>query len=468
MNRRVIFLEINEITWSLIDPLIEQGKLPNFARLKREGAWASPISVDMPPQLNPWITWTTVYTGRTQAEHNLFHLQQPPETIRAPRIWELCNTAGLKVGVFGSLCSYPPQKVDGFYIPDSFSPDIDTFPAEAEPIQNLNLTYTRSIRLPNDSDGIFFKAKLGAQLMRLGLKWSTCSKIINQLGREKIDPSRRWRRVALQPEVNFDFFERLYRRHQPDFATFHTNHVAHFQHTYWKAMQPELFPQPTSDDESSVYGKAVEIGYITADNIIGRALELSDERTVLVIASSMGQKPYISPLENGKQVGQLRSLEKLAEILDIADGVKFLPVMSDQFNIYFSRSGAKDEVRKKISQAYVDKPELPMFQFEELDDFLTVTLNHSDEISDRSKCYFSSASRNGDGYAYSDLVHRTGDIKSGCHDPEGMLLLHGSGIRGGLISETNNLDIAPTILTLLGISVPAEMKGRVMDSALAS
>jgi hypothetical protein len=60
------------VTWNLVDPLIEQGKLPTFARLKREGAWAAPVSVDLPPQLEPWITWTTLYTGRPQSDHNVF------------------------------------------------------------------------------------------------------------------------------------------------------------------------------------------------------------------------------------------------------------------------------------------------------------------------------------------------------------------------------------------------------------
>jgi hypothetical protein len=81
--QNVILMEINEITWDLIDPLIEQGKLPTFAKLKREGAWGAPMSVDLPPQLDPWITWTTVYSGRPQADHNVFFLQQPPDTIKA-------------------------------------------------------------------------------------------------------------------------------------------------------------------------------------------------------------------------------------------------------------------------------------------------------------------------------------------------------------------------------------------------
>ncbi|MGI8639334.1 MAG: alkaline phosphatase family protein [Pyrinomonadaceae bacterium] len=375
MKRKVLLLELNEITWNLIDPLIEAGKLPTFARLKREGTCAAPMSVDLPPQLDPWITWTTVYTGQTQAEHNVYHLQQPPETIKARRIWEICSDAGLRVGVFGSLGSYPPQEVDGFYVPDTFAPDYATFPAHLSPIQKLNLTYTRSIRLPGDNDGLAFKAKLGVKLLKLGLSMKTCAKIAYQLAREKTAPKTRWQRVVLQPKVNFDFFTQLYRRHQPDFASFHTNHVAHFQHTYWKAVQPELFPHPTTDEERKTYGNAIEFGYQSADELLKNALKICDENTVLVVASSMGQKPFISDLEKGKRVGQLRSLERLMEILELKEQVKTLSTMSDQFNLYPNSAEIKEITKRKLSAVYIDAPSRPMFFVGELDNFLTVTLN---------------------------------------------------------------------------------------------
>jgi predicted AlkP superfamily phosphohydrolase/phosphomutase len=105
IRRKVLLVELNEVTWTLIDPMIAAGQLPTFARLKQEGVWGSPLSVDLPPQLDPWITWTTVYTGRRQSEHNVYFLQQPPESIKAKRIWEICADRGLKVGVYGSICS---------------------------------------------------------------------------------------------------------------------------------------------------------------------------------------------------------------------------------------------------------------------------------------------------------------------------------------------------------------------------
>lgn len=463
MKRKVLLIEINEITWDLIDPFIAEGKLPTFAYLKKNGTWASPTSVDLPPQLDPWITWTTVYTGRTQAEHNVFYLQQPPDTIRAKRIWELCKDAGLKVGVYGSLGSYPPQQVDGFYVPDTFSPDYATFPQNLSPIQKLNLTYTRSIRLENDSDGLMFKAKLGTDLLKLGLSVKTCTKIVKQLATEKISPQKRWQRVVLQPAVNFDFFSKLYRQHQPDFACFHTNHVAHYQHTYWNAMSPELFPQKTSADEQNIYGKAIEFGYRSADELLKKALTLCDNETILVVASSMGQKPFISDLKNGKSIGQMRSLDRLMEIIGVKDETEAISVMSDQFNIYPKTAEAKQKVIKNLTSAYIDNPSMPMFFISELEEFITVNLNNYDEITDHSNCVFPTQPGN-NSFVYEDLVYQTGLSKSGCHDPKGMMIVYGNGVRSAeQINQANNLDIAPTLMKILDLPIPTEMKGRVLN-----
>lgn len=463
---KVLLVEVNEITWDLVDPLVEQGKLPNFARLKREGAWASPVSVDLPPQLDPWITWTTVYTGRPQSEHNVFFLQQPPDTIRARRIWELCHEAGLGVGVYGSLCSWPPLKVKGFYVPDTFAPDTATHPEALGPIQKLNLTYTRSVRLPSDEDGLMFKAKLGLKLLKLGLSPGTMTRVARQLAGERRRPQTRWRRVALQPAVNFDFFARLYRRHRPEFASFHTNHVAHYMHTYWKFMQPDLFPQPTTDEERRDYGGAIEHGYRTADELLGRMMKLMDERTVMVVASSMGQKPFVTSLKKGKRIGQLRSLDRLVEILGADGRVRALSTMSDQFNLYPDSPATRDFVLGNIKAAYVDSPARPMFSVDTLADSITVTLNHYDETSEESRCVFPHR-EDETSYRFEDLVYGTGMVKSGCHDPKGVLMLYGAGVRrGGRVGESTNLDIAPTLLKLLGLPAPEEMKGRVLAEAL--
>jgi hypothetical protein len=465
--KKVLLVELNEITWNLIDPLLEQGKLPTFAHLKQEGAWAAPMSVDLPPQLDPWITWTTIYTGCPQEMHNVYFLEQPPETIRAQRLWELCHQQGLRVGIYGSLCSWPPQPVNGFYVPETFAQDKTTYPESLQPIQTLNLTYTRSIRLPADHDGPWYKLRLGAQLLALGLRWQTAARIMRQLVSEQLNPEVRWQRVALQPLVNFDFFQRLYQRYQPHFATFHTNHVAHYMHTYWKAMQPERFPHPTPPEQVRIYGRAIEHGYRTADELLQRILRLLDRDTVLVVASSMGQKPFISPLKNGKQIGQIRSLDKVLELTGAVGQARTLSTMSDQFNLYPNDPANADHLVKALRSAYINSPGFPLFSVDTVEHGITATLRHYDETTEDSRCYFPFGEQ-GNSIRYADLVHDTGLVKSGCHDPRGVLLFYGPGIpKGARLAECNNLDIAPTLLTLLGLPVPDRMTGQVLLDGLS-
>jgi len=466
-SRKVVLLELNEITWDLIDPLIAEGKLPTFARLKREGAVASPMSVDEPPYLDPWITWTSLYSGTPQAEHQVAFLQQPPETIKSKRIWELLTEAGRKVGIYGSVCSWPAKPINGYHVPDTFSQDYSTYPESLEPIQRLNLTYTRSIRLPNDQDGWGFKVKLGTKLLGLGLRPATTFQIASQLVSERLNPKIRWKRVCLQPLVNFDFFSRLYRKHRPDFATFHSNHVAHFQHTYWKMMQPEEFrPLETTQEDVETYGKAIEYGYQSADALIASMLELIDDDTVLMIASSMGQQPFRSSLKTGKRIGQLRSHDHLMELLGFADQARAVAMMSDQFNIY-AEDDVLAEVRRALDAVYIDKPEQPAFTTEPGSGAVTVTIKPWDSTGPDSTIHF--AGTPGEPKIKLDeLIYFSGLVKSGCHHPKGMMVMYGPGVKAGAeVGPCDNLDIAPTLLAMLGEPIPSVMSGRTLDEAFA-
>jgi hypothetical protein len=108
--------------------------------------------------------------------------------------------------------------------------------------------------------------------------------------------------------LNFDFFSRLYRRYQPEFASFHTNHVAQYMHTYWKAMNPALFPQETSRRPMKWKNTEARSTSATraAEELLKNMLGLLPPSTVLMVAWSMGQQPFISPLKKGTRIGQVR------------------------------------------------------------------------------------------------------------------------------------------------------------------
>ena len=469
MARNILLVELNEITWDLIDPLIQRGRLPTFAKLKREGAWGAPTAVEEPTQLDPWVTWTTLLTGRAQSEHNVHSLRQPPESIKARRLWEICADNGLSVGVYGSVCSWPPRSVNGFWVPDTFSPDPSTFPSSLEPIQRLNLTYTRTVRLPSDEDNLGFKLKLGAQLTRLGLGLSAMTAISKQLISEVAGNNNRWRRAALQPIVNFSFFSKLYREHRPRFATFHSNHVAHYQHTYWKAMDPDKFrPLETSEEERNTYGGAIEFGYVVADRLLADSLRLVDDNTTLIVASSLGQKPYVSKYEGGKPVQQLRSHKRLLEILGVDKRASAVSAMSDEFVINCADKELRDHIAEAMTAAWVDDPERKLFHISYKDDSVRVNLRVYDSgvVKSQSTIHFP-MTPGAPEISYEDLIYNTGHLKSGCHDPRGMVIFYGKGITPGTkLGDYNNLDFAPTFLKMLGLPPAPEMSGQVMHEVV--
>ncbi|MEZ4302160.1 MAG: hypothetical protein R3B70_44950 [Polyangiaceae bacterium] len=79
----------------------------------------------------------------------------------------------------------------------------------------------------------------------------------------------RWKRVGLQPQINFDFFKTIYKRYEPEYATWHTGHCAHYMHHYWRAWDDSQFKVKATPEEKKHFGSAVEYGYQLADELLG-------------------------------------------------------------------------------------------------------------------------------------------------------------------------------------------------------
>lgn len=465
---KIILAEFNEITWRFIEPLTKKGKLPTFAEFMREGTTGSPIASEVSPNLDPWISWTTVYTGRPQEEHGVRFLEQPPETVKGPRVWEIAAEAGKSIGVFGSIMSWPPRDdIQGFWVPSTFSPDTQTYPSDLAPIQDLNLTYTRA-HSPTAKKASALPIKLIGQLLSLGLKPSTLAGIASFFVRSRINRNRAWEKVSLQPIVNLDFFEALYRRHRPNFATFHTNHVAHYMHRYWRAADPTPFPTKPSIDEVNRFGDAVEFGYQVADRVLRRIWNLADERTIVVVASGLGQQPYVD--ENftaGREVVRVRDIDQILGLLGVKGRCKAISMMAPQWNLQFDDSTAEDLAEKHLASAWYRDSGTRLFSYERVGN--TINFN----VFQKNLKPLDLDARCGLPWLNKELPLRDlcavqdATPKQGYHDPVGVLLMRGAGIRrGAKIGECNNLDIAPTLLHLAGVDVPPYMTGRVLEEAL--
>lgn len=127
---RVFLLGLDGATWDLLDPLIAEGRLPNLARLRAEGA--SGVLRSTSPPLSP-VAWTCVMTGKNPGRHGVYEFVEyghdprkgrvnSSRTIRSDLVWEIAGRHGKETVAGAVPMSYPPRKAPGFYLGDFLSP----------------------------------------------------------------------------------------------------------------------------------------------------------------------------------------------------------------------------------------------------------------------------------------------------------------------------------------------------------
>jgi predicted AlkP superfamily phosphohydrolase/phosphomutase len=130
---KVFVLGLDGATWDLLEPLLEEGLLPNLARLREQGASGSLRSVF--PPLSP-VAWTGVMTGKNSGKHGIFefleHGHDPlrgrvnsSRAIQSDLLWEIAGRYGRKTVAGGVPMSYPPRpstRFPGFFLGDFLSP----------------------------------------------------------------------------------------------------------------------------------------------------------------------------------------------------------------------------------------------------------------------------------------------------------------------------------------------------------
>lgn len=124
VNKKVIVLGVDGGTFTVINPLLEKGELPNFKKLMDAGAYAE-LQSTIPP-LSP-AAWASFQTGMDPSNHGAFDfiIKKPgsydatfinSNLIRAPSFWEILGKAGKKVIIQNIMGTYPIKPVNGCLI----------------------------------------------------------------------------------------------------------------------------------------------------------------------------------------------------------------------------------------------------------------------------------------------------------------------------------------------------------------
>ncbi len=123
-TRRVMVIGLDGATLDLIRPWAEQGELPTFKKLMQSGAYGALRTIR--PPITP-TAWSSFLTGTNPGKHGLFdftgHKKNSYETYVAnashrhgPSVWRLLSEAGYRVVVFNVPLTYPVEQVNGAMI----------------------------------------------------------------------------------------------------------------------------------------------------------------------------------------------------------------------------------------------------------------------------------------------------------------------------------------------------------------
>jgi hypothetical protein len=434
-------------TWTVITPLLDAGEMPATARLLREGTGA--VLRSMEPSSSS-ILWTTIATGRTPEEHGIrdFYGTQNDQ-LHAARFWEVASANGSRVGMFQWLVTWPPDPLPGFIVPDWLARDARTRPERLRFVKELEIALQRRQR-----PSLGAAARIAGGALVSGLRFaSVVDTARDGLVAWRLGAEPGWYRAGkmAQLALHGDVFLNEYRRQRPDVAAVVFYGSDALSHAYWKYHEPAGHPDVSPDDVQR-YGDTIRDYYRRFDRFLARLLDTVGPDTTIVVLSDHGFR--------GAEEHQLTV--KTAPLLDLAgarDGFTAQAINRQAYLTARTPAAAADVERVAAVLAGLRANGAPLLDVTATPgERVTVELRPMQGIADAETAVTGGAVPR----RLADVLTRT--TWSGSHDSAGILVMRGPKVpRGRRAPEIQLLDVAPTLLALLGLPVADDMDGRVRD-----
>lgn len=466
MSAKIVLFELNEVPWRVILDHAERNPTGALARMLRRSDAYESITEDR--TLSPWISWSTVHRGVDDRTHGIINLNQDlTECDRAtPPLWSLLRARGLSVGVFGSMHSHPvPSDTRGvaFHVPDPFATDSATWPRSVQPFQEFNLVMSRASGR-NVSTKVPWRAALdfAAALPRLGITARTLASVAGQLVAERRDRSKTARRRTYQSVLGFDVFMRMLETRAPDFSTFFTNHVAATMHRFWAAAYPGDYEQYGYDDAwRRAYADEIAWAMQATDDMLARLERWAagDPEREVWITTSMGQAATRADNKASTQL-YLEDVDAFMRHFGLGPSdYEREPAMLPRVVLRVEPSRAEEITRRMSDVVLAPDARLGIEAIGGGRFCLAMPVVQNHRGTD--------AMVNGQPVPLQVLGFRNVAIEdesgqTAYHIAEGALVVHRSGATGRIAApkrSISTLELAPMLLSRLGVRVPDYMRG---------
>lgn len=195
-NRKsIVVIGLDGGTFKVFRPWIDQGKLPTLKHLMENGAWGE-LESCLPPVTSP--AWKCYSTGKNPGKLGIFWWRQVDRVrkkivesgsstlFRSLDLWDYLGQAGYRVASVGMPLTYPPRPLNGYMV--SGHPYAEssgyTYPPELECELEQHLAYRIHPKLAPQADNRLTPEVLEAIKEVVGIRFDAA---LYLLSREKLD-----------------------------------------------------------------------------------------------------------------------------------------------------------------------------------------------------------------------------------------------------------------------------------------
>lgn len=252
-RKRVVVIGLDGVPYSYIQQLFRAGELPNFRAIVAEGGL---LQMDTTVPNVSSVAWASFMTGKNPGKHNIYgFVDRRPGSLQTfiptsrnmqtPALWEILSAAGKRVFAMNVPVTYPPRQVNGIVVGCFLSPSVEKAAPNAEIAQAL-----KRLNYCVDADPLLARRDKDSFLHHLDEVFE--------------------RRIAAL---------RYFWQQEPwDFFMAHVMETDRLHHFFWEEME----------QGHATYAPAFLEFYRRVDQVLGEVRSWLDEDTTLIILSDHG------------------------------------------------------------------------------------------------------------------------------------------------------------------------------------
>jgi predicted AlkP superfamily phosphohydrolase/phosphomutase len=435
-------------------------RLPSLRGLMEKGIYGK-LESTVPPITVP--AWTAMMTSKNPGRLGLYGMRNRLDhsyekmiianstLVKEDTVWDILSRKRKKVILIGIPQTYPPRPVNGQMISCFLTPD-------------TNSTYTYPGSLKEE-----VRSWVGDYMLDVD----------NFRTEEKDDLLGQ---IYKMTEKRFKVGQHLLAEKEWDFFMMVEMGVDRIHHAFWKFHDPKH----AKYEPGSKYEHAIRDYYIYVDQKVGELLSRSDEETTVLVVSDHGAKSMVGGVcvnEWLMKKGYLSLLEKPAGAIPFERAkVDWKRTVAWGEGGYYSRiflnvkgrepegvvapsdyERVREELRQGLEAITDDKGMNIGTKIYKPEEVYTETRRIPPDLI----VYFGNLSwRSVGSIGLGSIITFENDTgpDDANHDTHGIFIMKGPGLKGrGLREGLKLLDVAPTVLNRMGIDIPEDMEGRVIE-----